>query len=101
MPVVNHSPLPNHSSSCRTLMPVGNPDIAHQFVQKASSVGLNVTYDIPTLGDGKCFYHAVIECLHSSHIERNQVTDSYQLRKDVVDFVDQNRNSSFVLIRAF
>ena len=61
---------------------------------KARGVSLNVTFSTHTLGDGNCFYHAVVKCLKhkSSPINFNH-TD---LRNSVVDYVRCNRISEFV-----
>ena len=51
--------------------------MATQIVSNARSAGFDVAYDFPTLGDGNCFYRAVIQQMH----------DSYKLRIAVVNYV--------------
>ena len=70
--------------------------MADKILYRALSVGLNVTYDKETSGDGNCFYHAVVECLVAKEIRNEFNNDSYLLRQKVVDFVDRNKNLSFV-----
>ena len=70
--------------------------MADKILSQALSVGLNVTYDNETLGDGNCFYHAVIECLIAQEIRNEFNNDSYLLRQKVVDYVDSNRHLNFV-----
>ena len=57
--------------------------LAASILDNALSIGLNVTYDTETLGDGNCFYHAVAECLRQKHIHTQCNYDSYLLRLSV------------------
>ena len=69
-------------------------NIATQIMLKAKSIGLDVYFETPTIGDGNCFYHAVVECVRNlENFEDNHHT----LRLKVVDFVHQNRDADFVL----
>ena len=35
--------------------------MANHIVEKANGIELRVTYDVPTMGDGNCFYRAVLQ----------------------------------------
>ena len=71
------------------------PNLAHQVVENARRIGLNLTFEQPTPGNGNCFYHAVV-----SQIQRREIiaqipahlhfTDHDALRVAVVNFVRQN-----------
>ena len=64
------------------------------MVRKARSIGLNVAAVCPTLGDGNCFYRAVVESLFTTRTpyQGNHIN----LRSEIVSFVDHNRHLEFV-----
>ena len=78
------------------LEPVTNNFTIRTIVDKARSIGLDVAALKPTLGDGNCFYHAVIEAL--SRTDRPYHGDHINLRYEVVLFVEQNQNQDFVTL---
>ena len=65
------------------------------IVSKARSIGLNVSAIEATMGDGNCFYRAVIESL--SLTTRPYLGNHVSLRNEVVSFVNQNKNAEFVI----
>ena len=77
---------------------LSNHSAADRIVNNARRIGLNVSYDEPTLGDGNCFYRAVVQQLRIPEI-RNFVhpnlifTDHDQLRLAVVKYIRQNSSS--------
>ena len=69
-------------------------EMANQFVVNAQRLGLDVTLDQPTPGDGNCFYHAVVQQLHrpeiSTLVHPGMLTlNHYQLRHLVISYIRQ------------
>ena len=68
--------------------------LADRIVQKARSIGLQVSYRTKTPGDGACLYHSIIEALEEKAllpaIYRGNV---HQLRLRVVDYVYNSWNA--------
>ena len=75
--------------------------MATQIVSNAQSAGLDVAYDFPTLGDGNCFYRAVIQQMQRTQIKQflhsNLIfTDSNKLRIAVVMCCVSHINKIFI-----
>lgn len=68
--------------------------VAQNIVLKAQSIGLNVVFERPTIGDGNCFYHAVVECAKKNGTFYGSHKD---LRFAAADFVSKHRNDDFVV----
>ena len=71
--------------------------MANRIVEKANSIGLRVTYDVPTMGDGNCFYRAVLEQMKNRADIKDYFKQSnkhfsnyHELRVSVVNFVRLN-----------
>ena len=72
----------------------GATRMANDIVEKANSISLRITYDVPTMGDGNCFYRAVLQRMkHRDDIkdhsrQSNKYFSNYrELRVSVVNFV--------------
>ena len=75
----------------------GATRMANRIVEKANSIGLRVTYDVPTMGDGNCFYRAVLEQLKNRADIKDYFKQSnkhfsnyHEQRVSVVNFVRLN-----------
>ena len=75
----------------------GATRMANRIVEKANSIGLHVTYDVPTMGDGNCFYRAVWDQMKNRDDikeyfrQSNKYFSNYhELRVAVVNFVHLN-----------
>ena len=75
----------------------GATRMANRIVEKANSIGLRVTYDVPTMGDGNCFYRAVLEQMKNRADIKDYFKQSnkhfsnyHELRVSVVNFVRLN-----------
>ena len=66
----------------------------HCIVTKARSIGLHVKALNPIPGDGNCFYHAIIDTL--SVTRTPYLGNHMQLRREIVAFVEANRNKEFL-----
>ena len=66
--------------------------LADVIVGKARSIGLDVSYNVKTPGDGACLYHAILEGLDHRGLmqETYNRANVQQLRLDVVDFVNSS-----------
>ena len=92
---ITNNPGPSHTMAHITVggAPMSLKEKADWLVEKAASIGINVSYDMPTAGDGNCFYHAIIECLEKKGIVREDINgNSMVLRHNVVEFVHRNRD---------
>ena len=75
--------------------------LADVILQKAISIGLQVTYHQLTPGDGNCLYHAILEAMSSKHI--NEVFSCpLKLRQDTVAHVQnawsfEGKHPSFLI----
>ena len=73
--------------------------LAHQVVANARKIGLdNITYDVLTLGDGNCFYHAIVQQLRRPELRQYvdsdlRFDDHLKLRMAVVNFIRQNNDA--------
>ena len=75
---------------------LSNHTTANQVVTNAHAIGLsNLTYDEPTIGDGNCFYHAIVQQLRRPEIRlfvdpELHFQHHHDLRLAVVNFIRQN-----------
>ena len=74
--------------------------MATQIVSNARSAGRDVSYDFPTLGDGNCFYRAVIQHMQRTH-SNFIFTDSYKLRIAVVNYVLHESSKQNIYIQQY
>ena len=75
----------------------GATRMANRIVEKANSIGLRVTYGVPTMGDGNCFYRAVLDQMKNRDDIKDYFRQSnkyfsnyHELRVSVVNFVRLN-----------
>ena len=62
---------------------------AIEIVNNARRIGLNITSDLPTLGDGNCFYRAVVQQLKRSTIrDQTHIHTPLQSNISVFFFID-------------
>ena len=77
------------------LLPEKNCPVAEQIVRRAAEIGLALTYDRPTVGDGNCFYHSVVHQMQRPEISRTLQQDRiydnhYLLRLATVQHLRQS-----------
>ena len=105
-------PLSQPSSPCSNTLPLimsqkhcsvtdflnaGAIRMANRAIETARTIGIDATFNVATLGDGNCFYHAVLNQLTSRpeiqvYVNRTFLSSTHiQLRNAVVDFVRKNQ----------
>ena len=73
--------------------------IANQISTNARSIGLNLDYDIPTVGDGNCWYHAVIQQMRRPEVfqslsNKRRFDNHLVLRDAVVAFIEKEERTN-------
>ena len=71
------------------LLPKVYDNAAEKAVNAAKALGLNLDYDSGTLGDGNCFYHAVLEQVYT----RPEVMEAFLQRHAADPFVIKNHST--------
>ena len=71
--------------------------MANRAIETARTIGIDATFNVATIGDGNCFYHAIRNQITSRpeiqvYVNRTFLSSTHnQLRSAVVDFVRKNQ----------
>ena len=77
--------------------------IADQICTYARSLGLNLSYHEPTIGDGNCWYHAIVQQMKRPEVAQSLEPDKlfldhFLLRNAVVNYIQSEENTNIYIM---